>query len=82
MVYVFTKYAWVKSLKDKTFVNGFIEIVSKSKRQPKKLWVHQRKELYNSQMQKRLDEYDILMYSAFIEGKLVVAERFIKTLKG
>ena len=63
-------------------MNGFIEIVSKSKRQSKKLWVHQRKELYNSHLQKWLDDNDILMYSTLIEGKVVVAERFIKTLKG
>ena len=37
---VFTKYAWVKSLggeKAKTALNGFVEIVSESKRQPNKL---------------------------------------------
>ena len=63
-------------------MNGFIAIVSKSKRQPKKLWVDQRKELYNSHTQKWLDDNDILMYLTLNEGKLVVAERFIKTLKG
>ena len=37
VVYVSTKFAWVKLLKDKkvkAVLNGFIEIVSKSKRQP------------------------------------------------
>ena len=63
-------------------MNGFIAIVSKSKRQPKKLSVDQRKELYNSHTQKWLDDNDILMYVTLNEGKLVVAERFIKTLKG
>ena len=66
-------------------MNGFIEIVSKSKRQPKKLFkiiIHQRKELYNRHMQKWLDDNDILMFSTLIEVKLVVAERFIKTLNG
>ena len=33
-------------------------------------------------MQKWLDNNDILMYSTHNEGKSVVAERFIKTLKG
>ena len=32
-------------------------------------------------MQEWLDINDILMYSTHNEGKLVVAERFIKTLK-
>ena len=33
-------------------------------------------------MQKRLDNNDILMYSTHNEGKLVIDERFIKTLTG
>ena len=33
-------------------------------------------------MQKWLDDNDILMYSTHNEGKSVVAERFIRTLKG
>ena len=33
-------------------------------------------------MQKRLDDNDILMYSSHNEDKSVVAERFIRTLKG
>ena len=41
---VFTKYAWVKPLKDKkgkTVLNAFIEIVNESNRKPNKLWVDQ-----------------------------------------
>ena len=33
-------------------------------------------------MQKWLDDDDTLMYSTHSEGKSVVAERFIRTLKG
>ena len=33
-------------------------------------------------MQKWLDNNDILMYSTYNEGKSVIAERFIRTLKG
>ena len=58
-----------------------MEIVNKSKRQPNKLWVDKRKKNYNSSMQKWLDNNDILMYSTHKGGKLLVAERFIKTLK-
>ena len=39
---VFTKYAWVKSLKDKkskTVINAFIEIVNEYNRKPNKLWL-------------------------------------------
>ena len=44
MTDVFTKYAWVKSLKDKkakTVLHGLIEKVNKSKQKPNKLWVDQ-----------------------------------------
>ena len=40
----FTKYAWVKPLKDKkgkTVLNTFIKIVNESNRKPNKLWVDQ-----------------------------------------
>ena len=53
---VFTKYVWVKPLKDKkgkTVLNGFIEIVNKSNPKPNKLWVVQVREFYNKLMQKR-----------------------------
>ena len=56
--------------------------MNKSKREPNKLWVNQEKELYNSRMQKRVDNNDILMYSTHNEGMPVVAEWFIGTLKG
>ena len=41
---VFTKYAWVKPLKDKkgkTILNAFIEIVNESNCKPSNLWVDQ-----------------------------------------
>ena len=41
---VFTKYSWVKPLKDekgRTVLNAFIEIVNESNRKPNKLWVDQ-----------------------------------------
>ena len=44
---IFTKYAWVKLLKDKIFLNAFIEIVNESNRKPNKLWVDQGREFYN-----------------------------------
>ena len=80
---VFTKYACIKPLKDKngkTVFNAFIEIVDQSNRKPNKLWVDQGREFYNKLMQEWLDD-DILMYSTLNEGKSVIAERFMKTLK-
>ena len=81
---VFTKYAWVKRLKDKkgkTVLNPFIEIVNKSNSKPNKLWVDQGREFYNKLMQQWLDNNDILMLSKHNEGKSVIAERFTNTLK-
>ena len=81
---VFTKYAWVKPLKNKegkAVLNAFIEIVNEPNRKPNKLWVDQEREFYNKIMQEWLDNNDILMYSTHNEGKSVFAERFVKTLK-
>ena len=60
----------------------YIEIVNKSKRKLNKLWVDKARLFYNSPMQKWLDDKNILMYSTNNEGKSVVAERVIRTLKG
>ena len=82
---VFTKYAWVKPLKDKkgkTVFNAFIEIVNESNRKPNKLWIDQGREFYDKLLQKWLeDNNNILMYSPHNEGKSVITERFIKILK-
>ena len=81
---VFTIYARVKSLKDKkvkTVLNAFIEILDESDLKPNKLWVDQRREFCNNFMQEWLDNNDILTYSTQNEGKSVIAERFIKTVK-
>ena len=82
---VFTKYAWFKTLQDKkakTVLNGFIKIVNESKRKLSTLWFNQGEKNHNNLMQKRLDDNDILIYSSHDEGQSVVAERFIRTLKG
>ena len=42
VIHVFTKYAWVKTLKDKTgktVLNVFIQIVNESNRISNKLWI-------------------------------------------
>ena len=70
---VFTKYAWLKTLKDKkakTVLHVFIEIVNKSG-----------KKFYNRFMQKGLHDNDIFMHCTHNEGKSIVAGRFISTLK-
>ena len=69
----------MKDKKGKTVLSTFIEIVNESNHKPNKLWVDQGKEFYNND--NTLDNNDILMYSTHNEGKSVIAERFIKTLK-
>ena len=71
---------WVKDKKGKTVLNAFIEIVNESNSKPNRLWVDQGREFYNN-MQEWLDNNDVLMYTLHNEGKSVIAERFIKTLK-
>ena len=81
---LFRKYAFVVPLKDKkgtSIVNAFQSILDKSKRKPNKIWVDQGSEFYNSFFKKWLKNNDIVMYSTYNEGKSVVAERFIRTLK-
>ena len=81
---LYSKYAFVIPLKDKkgiSIVNVFNKIIKQSNRKPNKIWVDQGKEFYNTVFQKWLSENDIIMYSAYNEGKSVVAERFIRTLK-
>ena len=84
VIYIFSKYAWVASLKDKkgvSIVNAFQKILDKSARKPKKIWVYKGSECYNISFKKWLKDNDFEMYSVHNEGKSVVAERFIKALK-
>ena len=80
---LFSKYPWIVSLKDKrgiTLVNAFQKIISKG-RKPNKIWVDQGGEFYNNLFKRFLKISNIEMYSTYNEGKSVVAERFIRTLK-
>ena len=82
---IFSKYAWVVPLKDKkgiSIVKVFQIILKQSNRKPNKIWVDKGSEFYNAYFKKWLQDNDIVMYSTLNEGKSVVAERFIKTLKG
>ena len=81
---LFGKYAFVIPLKDKkgiSIVNAFNKIIKQSNRKPNKIWVDQGGEFYNSVFEKWLSDNDIIMHSTYNEGKSVVAERFIRTLK-
>ena len=81
---IFSKYAWVVPLKDKkgiSIVNAFQKILKESNRKPNKIWVDKGSEFYNNFFKKSLKDNDIEMYSIHIEGKPVVSERFIRSLK-
>ena len=56
-------------------------ILKESKRKPNILWVDKGSEFYNNSFRKWLKNNDIEMYSIHNEGKSLVAERFIITLK-
>ena len=80
----FSKYAWVIPIKDKkgaSIVNAFRKILSDSNRKPNKIWTDQGSEFYNNSFKNFLKINNIEMYSTYNEGKSVVAERFIRTIK-
>ena len=81
---LYSKYTFIIPLKDKkgiSIVNAFNKIIKQSNRKPNKVWVDEGGEFYNSVFEKWLSDHDINMYSTYNEGKSVVAERFIGTLK-
>ena len=80
---LFSKYAWVVSLKVKrgiSIVNAFQKIISEG-RKPNKIWVDEGGEFYNKLFKRFLRINNTEMYSTYNEGKSFVAERFIRTLK-
>ena len=81
---IFSTYAWVIPLEDKkgvSIVNAFQKTLDKSQRKPNKIWVDKGSEFYKNSFKKWLKDNGIEMYSIHNEGKSVVAERFIRTLK-
>ena len=81
---IFSRYPWVVPLKDKkgvSIVTAFQNILKKSNRKPNKIWVDKGSEFHNASFKKWLQDNNIVMYSTHNEGKSVVAERFLRTLK-
>ena len=79
----FSKYAWLVPIKDKKGINivdAFKNIISEG-RKPNKIWIDQGNEFYNNAFKDFLKISNIEMYSIYNEGKSVVAERFVRTLK-
>ena len=69
-------------MKDKrgiSIINAFQKIISG--RKPNKIRVVQSSKFYNKLFKRFVKINSIEMYSAYNEGKSVIAERFIRTLK-
>ena len=81
---IFSKYSWVVPLKDKKCASidaAFQSILIQSNRKPNKIWVDKGFEIYNASFKKWLQDNDIVLSSTHNEGKSVVVERFLRTLK-
>ena len=81
---IFSQYAWVVPLNDKKgvrIVDACQNILDDLNRKPKKIWADKGSEFYDSSSKKWLKDNDIEMYSIHNQGKSVVAEIFIRTLK-
>ena len=55
--------------------------LDESNRKPNKIWVDKGIEFYNNEMKSWIEKNVIEMCSTYNEGKSVIAERFIRTLK-
>ena len=65
----------------KKIISRKSEAESKGRRKPYKIWVDQGSEFYNKSFKDFLKINNSEMYSTYNEGKSVVDERFIRTLK-
>ena len=84
LIDILSKHAWVVSLRNKTSIavtNALQKFLNESGRKPNKTWAEKGNEFYNRSMKSWLQDNDIEMHSTQNEGKSVVAERFIRTLK-
>ena len=73
-------FLW-KIKKGITITITFQKILKACNRKPNKISVDNGKGFFNSSLKKWLKDNDIEMYSIHNEGKSIVAERFIRTLK-
>ena len=71
----------MKDKKGITIFNAFQKILKKSNRKPNKTWVDKGIKFYNRSMKSWLEKNSLEIYSTHNEGKSVITERFIKTVK-
>ena len=67
--------------KDITITNVFQKILKQSKSKPYKIWVSKGSKFCNRSMKSWLEKTATEMYSRHNEGKSIVAEKYIRTLK-
>ena len=80
---VFSKYAWVIPLKNKTgpsLVEALKRILA-SGRKPEKVMTDQGTEFFNKHFKALINEEDIELYNTYNETKASIVERLIRTLK-
>ena len=81
---LFSKYGWIKPLRDKrseTVSKAFDEMFETSKRKPKILWSDKGSEFINKHFKEFLKKKDIKLYHTENEKKSNVVERWNKTIK-
>ena len=81
---IYSEYAWVIPLKDRkgiTITNAFQKILNESNHKPNKIRVDKGSEFYNRSVRSIFQNNDMKMFSVHNEGKFVIAERFIRTVK-
>src|SRR5207244_3695191 len=81
---IFSKYAWVKPLHDKTghsITEAFSQIINESDRFPNKLQTDDGKEFKNREFQDFLKDKGIVFFTVPSDKKASVVERFNRTLK-
>ena len=78
----YTRVSLLKDIKGITITNVCKSVLVESNLKPNKRCVDKGSEFYNKSMKSFLQNNNIVIYySTNHEGKLVIAERFIKTLK-
>ena len=81
---VFSKYGWIKPLKDKKTESvslAFDEIFKKSKRKPTMLWTDKGSEFISKHFKEFLKKNKIKLYHTENEEKSSIVERWNKTMK-
>ena len=81
---VFSKYGWIKPLKDKkteSVSKAFNEIFEKSKRKQQMLWIDKGSEFVSKHFKEFLKKVRIKMYHTENKEKSIVVERWNRTMK-